>query len=771
MVVLSKLTTDFYKSLGFKNRTTGINFTKYVLQATANKYKTEEDFKKFLKPKISNLSSLGIDINDKKSSNTFKILKDIKKSESKKGKKKQEEIEKKIKDLENSLKKHMSKPQTWHISGTIKIKEKYNKVSKTGREYIYYKEERDGVIHKGTKDEAIDVFRKSMIQKYERIDPSPNIIYTVESMDINSITQVDDNVTKKEDMPMKNASQLNYNIIDEYKDFLQNTGTCVIDNFIGMYGEELKITRDNFTCLVKEYYKQFNINWTVDDGISPRCVNSICEKYDISHYAFDISKKCFVKNISKNKNHKALIYFAVNNHMYLILEGAVRKSLVEKTKVKESFNTSLLENEEEKEDINYVFACDPNDVNQISFKEIKVLCEKNSIPFKNQTFTQLVTQMRVKYFDELKGRIKFSKEFKQLVLNKSKGKCACCNCKIDKKFHTDHIIPLSNNGTNELSNLQALCVGCHMDKTHNEQENGQFVKFTDTESTFNNQVQEIMSSNLSSSLAFVERLHKTHMEETIYTIDINKCRRNILLNHKYDYCVFNVMDDVEVFNINSEIIEGLYYIETDKYFPLRGNGWYYHPLTSYCLEKGIISRSDIKNVIYASSTLKHNYYNGFIEYCNKNILSYEEIQEYFNTKEEEYKDDDGKPIDHEFLNIVKDRYITDYKKVCINSMIGAFKPNLNKHSKWSSTIVTKCKLEALNHAIEKDESFIDTVWYDDQEFYHVLSPHKVSNVETERPLYDQIVQQEIIELHKLQSLIESKGGKLMVIIGMMRKLY
>ena len=66
MVVLSKLTTDFYKSLGFKNRTTGINFTKYVLQATANKNKTEEDFKRFLKPKISNLSSLGIDINDKK---------------------------------------------------------------------------------------------------------------------------------------------------------------------------------------------------------------------------------------------------------------------------------------------------------------------------------------------------------------------------------------------------------------------------------------------------------------------------------------------------------------------------------------------------------------------------------------------------------------------------------------------------------------------------------------------------------------------------------
>jgi hypothetical protein len=112
--------------------------------------------------------------------------------------------------------------------------------------------------------------------------------------------------------------------------------------------KNLELQENIFKCLVKEYYKQFNINWTIEDGISPRCVNSICEKYDISHYVFDISKNCFVKNISKIRNHKALIYFAVNNHMYLILEDAVRKSLVEKTKVKESSNTSSLENEGER---------------------------------------------------------------------------------------------------------------------------------------------------------------------------------------------------------------------------------------------------------------------------------------------------------------------------------------------------------------------------------------------------------------------------------------
>ncbi len=99
------------------------------------------------------------------------------------------------------------------------------------------------------------------------------------------------------------------------------------------------------------------------------------------------------------------------------------------------------------------FVCDLNDVHRITFKEIRVLCDKNNEPFKNQTFTRLIKQIRTKYFDELKGRIIFSKEFKQLVLNKSKNKCACCKCKLEDKYHIAHIISLANNGTNELSNL------------------------------------------------------------------------------------------------------------------------------------------------------------------------------------------------------------------------------------------------------------------------------------------------------------------------------
>ena len=143
-----------------------------------------------------------------------------------------------------------------------------------------------------------------------------------------------------------------------------------------------------------------------------------------------------------------------------------------------------------------MFVCDPNAVHNITYKEVKVLCEKNDLPFKNQTFMQVVKQLRSKYFDEITGRIKFTKEFKEMVLEKSKKKCAACKCCLKVKkydilaagaarqrkpedaratsvaFEIDHIRPLANGGTNQIDNLQALCKSCHQDKTANEHEQG-----------------------------------------------------------------------------------------------------------------------------------------------------------------------------------------------------------------------------------------------------------------------------------------------------------
>ena len=67
-----------------------------------------------------------------------------------------------------------------------------------------------------------------MSKKYNRVDPSPDIDYIVKEIIIILIVQIDNKITSIDDLPMKQASQLEYNFIDEYENFLQNNGTCVV---------------------------------------------------------------------------------------------------------------------------------------------------------------------------------------------------------------------------------------------------------------------------------------------------------------------------------------------------------------------------------------------------------------------------------------------------------------------------------------------------------------------------------------------------------------
>jgi hypothetical protein len=91
-------------------------------------------------------------------------------------------------------------------------------------------------------------------------------------------------------------------------------------------------------------------------------------------------------------------------------------------------------------------------------------------------------------------------------------------------------------------------------------------------------------------------------------------------------------------------------------------------------------------------------------------------------------------------------------------MIGCFKPNTQKKVNWRSVHVTESKIEALQYSLQYEGSFMSSFVSNNKLFFHVFAPNKTTNIETERPLYDQIVQQEAMELHKLQTLVESTGG-------------
>tara|TARA_B100001027_G_C16134457_1_gene270781 strand:- start:142 stop:582 length:441 start_codon:yes stop_codon:yes gene_type:complete len=58
-----------------------------------------------------------------------------------------------------------------------------------------------------------------------------------------------------------------------------------------------------------------------------------------------------------------------------------------------------------------------------------------------------------------------SQTVKKYVASNQQWKCNYCKNLLDASYEVDHITPLYKNGSNDISNLQALCRNCHGKKT------------------------------------------------------------------------------------------------------------------------------------------------------------------------------------------------------------------------------------------------------------------------------------------------------------------
>ena len=92
-------------------------------------------------------------------------------------------------------------------------------------------------------------------------------------------------------------------------------------------------------------------------------------------------------------------------------------------------------------------------------------------------------------------------------------------------------------------------------------------------------------------------------------------------------------------------------------------------------------------------------------------------------------------------------------------MIGCFKPSIKEN--WKSLAITRSANEAYNQFLSLNGSFIQVHDIDNENFYQVFNTYMTERDETESAIYNQIVELEAIQLHKLGQIIKANDGKIL----------
>eukprot|EP00966_Prymnesium_polylepis_P220344 5097083-Prymnesium_polylepis.1 len=209
-------------------------------------------------------------------------------------------------------------------------------------------------------------------------------------------------------------------------------------------------------------------------------------------------------------------------------------------------------------------------------------------------------------------------------------------------------------------------------------------------------------------------------QTNLYSIDLTKCRRHCLYYSKHEFPVYCVADYTEPY-AGKAITTGKYYVITDNVFPFRGSGWYPHNLVRFGLKRGLISADQIKHQFLPSLTLPSDFFQPVIDRLLKAFA-----------------------------------HDPDQQKLAVNALVGmmarcAHKASWPKFSMDRTEAGTWCADVALR--------FIETLLLPDgTPLYQGTHSREVVHDETGRPIYDQVLAQEAIELFVIADEVKRGGG-------------
>ena len=192
---------------------------------------------------------------------------------------------------------------------------------------VHAKVDKTEIIKATSKSHAEKLFKAEMVLMHQAmiIDSDKVINQNLVNIFIDDITPIDSySGFNTEDMFMRDVkNHKSYSFIPADDKLCKNENMCVPDQFIATYGPLIKkLNYAYFISLCERVYKQIHHKldivhakdsldkgidydsddteqWDISDGVTPKMLMMICEILDISHYAYDITKQCFLKYISK----------------------------------------------------------------------------------------------------------------------------------------------------------------------------------------------------------------------------------------------------------------------------------------------------------------------------------------------------------------------------------------------------------------------------------------------------------------------------------------
>jgi hypothetical protein len=172
-------------------------------------------------------------------------------------------------------------------------------------------------------------------------------------------------------IPMRRSKVLKYDFMPEMAEITYKTThmQCVIQCLADRY----KTTRNGKEFTEESIRKDFAsmCDYDILDGITPEMVLKWCKRHYISVYAFDIKQKLFMKWLSPHRNYQTLVFYAVDEHMYMIDNKKIIDSIRKKYADTNHTITNAITTYNEQEDLS------KNPI--YPFEDLQWVCQKTPI--------------------------------------------------------------------------------------------------------------------------------------------------------------------------------------------------------------------------------------------------------------------------------------------------------------------------------------------------------------------------------------------------------